>query len=89
MIRERKAEYVKREKDVLLRLGQHDHPFFVKLYATFQDPNRLCILLTRMNHCSINAVLYYSKLCCVYCLRSCCLFLRLFNSCHQATVYHG
>ena len=59
MIRERKAEYVKREKDVLLRLGQHDHPFFVKLYATFQDPNRLCILLTRMNHCSVNAMLYY------------------------------
>lgn len=31
---------------MLLKLGQEDHPFFVRLYATFQDPTRLCILLS-------------------------------------------
>ena len=46
IIKERKQEYVGREKAVLLKLGQHDHPFFVRLYATFQDPTRLCILLS-------------------------------------------
>ncbi|XP_067927822.1 3-phosphoinositide-dependent protein kinase 1-like isoform X2 [Watersipora subatra] len=46
MKRERKVEYVKREKEVLLLLGQHEHPFFVKLFATFQDPNRLFFVLS-------------------------------------------
>ena len=42
IIREKKVPYVSREKDVLSRLS---HPFFVQLYFTFQDKERLCILL--------------------------------------------
>ncbi|XP_062507780.1 3-phosphoinositide-dependent protein kinase 1-like [Corticium candelabrum] len=38
IIREKKVQYVSREKDVLSRL---DHPFFVRLYFTFQDSERL------------------------------------------------
>ncbi|XP_071964338.1 3-phosphoinositide-dependent protein kinase 1-like isoform X2 [Antedon mediterranea] len=38
MIRENKQKYVMRERDVLARLN---HPFFVKLYFTFQDKERL------------------------------------------------
>ena len=43
IIKEKKTEQVRRERDVMLRL---DHPFFVKLFFTFQDPDRLCILRT-------------------------------------------
>ncbi|KAI8512154.1 3-phosphoinositide dependent protein kinase-1 [Branchiostoma belcheri] len=42
IIREKKVPYVTREKDVLSRLN---HPFFVKLYFTFQDTEKLCILV--------------------------------------------
>lgn len=41
IIREKKAQYVSREKEVLSRLN---HPFFVRLYFTFQDKEKLCIL---------------------------------------------
>ena len=41
IIREKKVPYVSREKEVLSRLS---HPFFVQLYFTFQDKERLCIL---------------------------------------------
>lgn len=47
VIKEKKAEYIKREKEVLNILGANTKataPFFVKLFCTFQDPNRLCIL---------------------------------------------
>lgn len=40
-MKENKAQYVKRERDVMSNL---DHPFFVKLYFTFQDEEKLCIL---------------------------------------------
>jgi len=40
--KENKAHYVFREKDILSSI---DHPFFVKLYFTFQDSHKLCILL--------------------------------------------
>ena len=47
-MKENKAQYVKRERDVMSIL---DHPFFVKLYFTFQDDEKLCILsLTRAGH---------------------------------------
>ncbi|XP_036422693.1 3-phosphoinositide-dependent protein kinase 1a [Colossoma macropomum] len=36
--KENKTHYVKRERDILSSL---DHPFFVKLYFTFQDPEKL------------------------------------------------
>ena len=41
IIHEKKQKYVMREKEVFSRIN---HPFFVKLYFTFQDVNRLCIL---------------------------------------------
>ena len=41
IIREKKIPYVSREKEVLSRLS---HPFFVQLFFTFQDKERLCIL---------------------------------------------
>lgn len=34
-------QYVKRERDLMSIL---EHPFFVKLYFTFQDDEKLCIL---------------------------------------------
>ena len=47
IIRERKAEYVRRERDILDHLSRNsrrDCPFFIRLYCTFQDEERLCIL---------------------------------------------
>ena len=44
IIREKKSQYVSREKEVLSRLN---HPFFVRLYFTFQDKEKLCILHTK------------------------------------------
>ncbi|XP_065340326.1 3-phosphoinositide-dependent protein kinase 1 isoform X1 [Cloeon dipterum] len=49
VIREKKAEYIKREKEVLNMLSVNfkaTAPFFVKLYCTFQDPDRLYFTLT-------------------------------------------
>ncbi|CAH1795012.1 unnamed protein product [Owenia fusiformis] len=43
IIRENKAQYVHREKSVLSKLN---HPFFVKLYYTFQDKDRLYFVLS-------------------------------------------
>jgi len=42
IIREKKVQYVSREKEVLSAIN---HPFFVKLFFTFQDTDNLCILL--------------------------------------------
>lgn len=44
IIREKKAEYVKREKDVLFLLS--NTPFVVKLFYTFQDVERLYFVLS-------------------------------------------
>lgn len=41
IMKENKAQYVKRERDLMSNLN---HPFFVKLYFTFQDDEKLCIL---------------------------------------------
>ena len=40
-MRERKTQYVMREKEVLMMIN---HPFFIRLHYTFQDSDRLCIL---------------------------------------------
>lgn len=40
-MKENKAQYVKRERDLMSNLN---HAFFVKLYFTFQDDEKLCIL---------------------------------------------
>jgi 3-phosphoinositide dependent protein kinase-1 len=37
--REKKAQYIKREKDIMAKLK---HPLFVHLFYTFQDETRLC-----------------------------------------------
>ncbi|XP_052772513.1 3-phosphoinositide-dependent protein kinase 1-like isoform X2 [Mya arenaria] len=42
IMRERKTEYVMREKEVLMKLN---HPFFIRLYFTFQDVDRLYFVL--------------------------------------------
>ena len=45
IIREKKQQYVKREKEVLMLLSVHlkeSAPFFVRLFCTFQDDNSLC-----------------------------------------------
>ena len=41
IIKEKKVQHVSREKEILTLLS---HPFFVKLYFTFQDTENLCIL---------------------------------------------
>lgn len=49
IIREKKTEYIKREKEVLNRLGSNQSPaapFFVKLFCTFQDTDRLYFVLS-------------------------------------------
>ncbi|XP_043241496.1 3-phosphoinositide-dependent protein kinase 1-like isoform X2 [Amphibalanus amphitrite] len=49
IIRERKAEYVRRERDILNHLSQsrrRDCPFFISLYCTFQDEERLYFVLS-------------------------------------------
>nr|CAH7764215.1 unnamed protein product [Callosobruchus chinensis] len=45
IIREKKTEYVMREKEVLRILGS-SCPYFVRLYWTFQDPEHLYFVLT-------------------------------------------
>lgn len=40
--KEKKIPYVMREKDVMTILNKNLHPFFVRLYCTFQDDDRLC-----------------------------------------------
>ncbi|XP_064600441.1 3-phosphoinositide-dependent protein kinase 1-like [Liolophura sinensis] len=44
IIRERKQQYVMRERDVFNKIGAH--PFFIQMYYTFQDPDRLYFVLT-------------------------------------------
>ncbi|XP_059480964.1 3-phosphoinositide-dependent protein kinase 1 [Neocloeon triangulifer] len=49
VIREKKVEYIKREKEVLNILSMNvkpTGPFFVKLFCTFQDADRLYFALT-------------------------------------------
>lgn len=45
IIKENKVQYVKRERDLMSIL---EHPFFVKLFFTFQDDEKLCILSLSM-----------------------------------------
>lgn len=44
-MRERKTQYVMREKEVLMKLN---HPFFIRLFYTFQDTDRLCKIPLRL-----------------------------------------
>lgn len=59
IVRERKTEYVMREKEVLMKLN---HPYIIRLYYTFQDPDRLYFVL---NYAKRGELLdYLSKLSC-------------------------
>ena len=49
IIKEKKVQYVSREKEVLAKIN---HPFFVKLFFTFQDKENLCILPLSYYHYS-------------------------------------
>lgn len=49
IIREKKTEQIRREKEIMTLLSSNREPtapFFVHLYATFQDSSRLCESLT-------------------------------------------
>nr|XP_018910691.1 PREDICTED: 3-phosphoinositide-dependent protein kinase 1 isoform X2 [Bemisia tabaci] len=46
IIREKKTEHMKREKEALNILSNAGVPFFVKLYCTFQDTDRLYFVLS-------------------------------------------
>ncbi|RLV91741.1 hypothetical protein DV515_00013997 [Chloebia gouldiae] len=73
IIKENKVPYVTRERDVMSRL---DHPFFVKLYFTFQDDEKLSRansfvgtaqyvspeLLTEKSACKRNEYLIFQKI---------------------------
>ena len=52
-MKEKKVKYVSREKEVLSKL---DHPFFVRLYFTFQDAERLCMRFLDRGHTSVSVV---------------------------------
>lgn len=56
-MKENKAQYVKRERDLMSNL---DHPFFVKLYFTFQDDEKLCILKQIRHAVSCGELLKYT-----------------------------
>ena len=55
IVHEKKTQYVKREKEVLLKI---DHPFFIKLHFTFQDEDRLCI---RFINSAVSRYLFVSE----------------------------
>ena len=55
IVKEKKVPYVKREREVLLKIN---HPFFVKLYFTFQDKENLCILDN--SHCVIGTAITHT-----------------------------
>lgn len=44
IMREKKTQYVMREKEVLASVS--NHPFFIRLYCTFQDTDRLYFVLS-------------------------------------------
>uniref|UniRef100_T1JHU9 3-phosphoinositide-dependent protein kinase 1 n=1 Tax=Strigamia maritima TaxID=126957 RepID=T1JHU9_STRMM len=50
LLRERKSEYVKREREALCRVNLNLCPFIIKLYATFQDESRLYFVLSYAKH---------------------------------------
>lgn len=57
ILREKKAESIRREKEVLTILSANrctKSPFFVHLYATFQDNYRLCE--QRYSNCSVKTI---------------------------------
>lgn len=53
IIRERKVEQIRREREILTLLSSRQHdtaPFFVKIHSSFQDRERLYFVLTYAKH---------------------------------------
>lgn len=61
IMREKKTQYVMREKEVLASVS--NHPFFIRLYCTFQDTDRLCILFAERKRVPAAAVIYAAIVC--------------------------
>ncbi|XP_054285688.1 putative 3-phosphoinositide-dependent protein kinase 2 isoform X2 [Macrosteles quadrilineatus] len=69
LIREKKTEHVKREKKVLNILSESGTPFFVKLYCTFQDAERLYFVLSYAKNGELLAHINRAKQMSVECAR--------------------
>ncbi|XP_035229482.1 3-phosphoinositide-dependent protein kinase 1-like [Stegodyphus dumicola] len=50
ILREKKQKAVMREKQILNILNNHPSPFFIKLYCTFQDSDRLYFVMNYAKH---------------------------------------
>ncbi|CAL1278763.1 unnamed protein product [Larinioides sclopetarius] len=50
ILREKKQKAVMREKVIMNRLNLHPSPFFIKLYCTFQDSDRLYFVMNYASH---------------------------------------
>ncbi|GFU05835.1 3-phosphoinositide-dependent protein kinase 1 [Nephila pilipes] len=50
ILREKKQKAVMREKQILNILNNHPSPFFIKLYCTFQDTDRLYFVMNYAKH---------------------------------------
>ena len=48
--KEKKAQAIMREKKIMKILNDYPSPYFIKLWATFQDENRLCNIIIHVNH---------------------------------------
>lgn len=72
-MREKKQQYVKREKEVLMLLSDKvktSAPFFVRLYCTFHDHSSLCKYLLLFNNVSLSWFLI--SLICTPCIHRFC-----------------
>ena len=63
--KEKKAQAIMREKKIMKILNDYPSPYFIKLWATFQDENRLCNIIIHVNHIFIDLstdfVMNYAK----------------------------
>ncbi|GIX77747.1 3-phosphoinositide-dependent protein kinase 1 [Caerostris darwini] len=50
ILRERKQKAIMREKQIMNILNNHPSPFFIKLYCTFQDSDRLYFVMSYAKH---------------------------------------
>ncbi|XP_023241912.1 3-phosphoinositide-dependent protein kinase 1-like [Centruroides sculpturatus] len=50
IIREKKQKAIMREKQIMNILNNHPSPFFIKLYCTFQDSDRLYFVMSYAKH---------------------------------------
>ena len=69
IIKEKKVQHVSREKEILTLLN---HPFFVKLYFTFQDTDNLCILSHSLSVLEMYGAAKKGVFSCYYIALYCC-----------------